>query len=416
MYELKMERNLGVRPWPEPWQYKEWVSNLKTEFARVVAPFGKEVMRWLAGVFQLEGHEHPVPDSALQQSGKVAKASPALRLSTRKAPRAAHCCTMGWSSNGQHGSYGAADGWHSQWWQCSCRYWNAVAKKKCGRCGVKKSWAQYCTQHWEATPDAAQHNHFASEVSGGLAAAQDVTETQTVKDMQNKIKDLDVALNAVPTGGVFTEARNLLEAQKNELKKRITESKPLHLQLESCSGAVTRASKRLETAMNEEARAKAYLLECTASVARAQAEVEEKAIEKRKLELALAASVKESQASQGGCPEQDNCLDKLKTSMETVIAEMSSGAVNQVCIAETRDLMGRLFNGLQMIANQSAAQRLDGVTTPSVLQMLQKCANTSQQQQQPAPMSSPEVERAPTVANANMTLGGAPAPASASGT
>ena len=66
MCELKMERNLSIRPWPEPWQYKDWVANLKIELIRVVAPFGGEVMRWLAVVFQLEDHEQPVPDHLLQ--------------------------------------------------------------------------------------------------------------------------------------------------------------------------------------------------------------------------------------------------------------------------------------------------------------------------------------------------------------
>ena len=68
-----MEKNISVRPWPEPWQYRGWVSSLKTELARLVAPYGKEAMQWLSGVFRLDGDANSVPDEALQHSEEFPK-------------------------------------------------------------------------------------------------------------------------------------------------------------------------------------------------------------------------------------------------------------------------------------------------------------------------------------------------------
>ena len=39
----------------------------------MVAPYGREVMRWLSGVFRLEDSDDPVSDEALQNSGEFPK-------------------------------------------------------------------------------------------------------------------------------------------------------------------------------------------------------------------------------------------------------------------------------------------------------------------------------------------------------
>ena len=50
---------------------------------------------------------------------------------------------------------------------------------------------------------------------------------------------------------------------------------------------------------------------------------------------------------------------------------MSGGNATPAEIDEARELMFRLFSGLQLIANRNATQRPDDVATPSVLHMLQ---------------------------------------------
>ena len=75
---------MQVRPWPEPWQYRDWVSHLKQELARLVAPYGKEVMIWLSGVFRLEDDDNPVPDDALQHSGVFPKLDGLLAVELMK--------------------------------------------------------------------------------------------------------------------------------------------------------------------------------------------------------------------------------------------------------------------------------------------------------------------------------------------
>ena len=69
---------MHLRPWPQVWEYRDWIAHLKTELARMVAPYGRQVMKWLADVFQLEDSAIPVPDEALQQSGESPKPDVAL--------------------------------------------------------------------------------------------------------------------------------------------------------------------------------------------------------------------------------------------------------------------------------------------------------------------------------------------------
>ena len=62
MYELKVEKDMRLHPYPEVWQYRDWIAHLKQELAQMVAPYGREVMQWLSAVFQLEDASNPVPD------------------------------------------------------------------------------------------------------------------------------------------------------------------------------------------------------------------------------------------------------------------------------------------------------------------------------------------------------------------
>ena len=41
IYELKMERNIQLRPWPNPWEWQDWLDHLKQELARMVAPYNR---------------------------------------------------------------------------------------------------------------------------------------------------------------------------------------------------------------------------------------------------------------------------------------------------------------------------------------------------------------------------------------
>ena len=59
-----MHYNLTLGPFPRPWEWREWAIALNTELCRVVAPYGPQVMEWLAKAEDLDG----VPDKDLRQS------------------------------------------------------------------------------------------------------------------------------------------------------------------------------------------------------------------------------------------------------------------------------------------------------------------------------------------------------------
>ena len=44
IYELRMERNLHTRKWPQPWEWPNWLTHLKHELTRMVAPHGRQVL------------------------------------------------------------------------------------------------------------------------------------------------------------------------------------------------------------------------------------------------------------------------------------------------------------------------------------------------------------------------------------
>ena len=64
-----MLNNLALKPWPQPYEWQDWLAHLKTDLARMVAPWGKQCMLWLSKTFMLEDSANPVPDIELEDSG-----------------------------------------------------------------------------------------------------------------------------------------------------------------------------------------------------------------------------------------------------------------------------------------------------------------------------------------------------------
>ena len=174
---------------------------------------------------------------------------------------------------------------------------------------------------------------------------------------------IDATLAAMGPSSVLDAARKELEEKKADLKKQITSSKPLHMQVESCRGAVERSQKRLEHAKQVLQDARQKVTECEAEVNEAETALAEKSGEMARLQAEM---TKVHPPAQCG----NNSLVTLRQSMESVITDMSQGAVQPAAIEETRNLMAQLFGGLQALANTSATAP-QTVNQPSVLQMLQ---------------------------------------------
>ena len=176
-----------------------------------------------------------------------------------------HCArgsSMSWSSSAKGDGALEKEWWGScMWWRCTCTQWNESAKKKCSRCGVKKAWAAVAHQHQgsqvgraavqhQGVPvGRAAHQHQGVPVGHAAHQHQEVqdADVQEEKNLQMQIRDIDVALGSMPQGEAnFVEVRSALEQKKEQLKRSITTSKPLVAQIESCSGAVIRAQRRVE--------------------------------------------------------------------------------------------------------------------------------------------------------------------------
>ena len=69
--QAKLGNSLNIQPFPEPWQWSQWLVDLNTELRRVVAPHGQRVVEWLA-----KCQDPDVSDGSLQHSGE----SPRLDL------------------------------------------------------------------------------------------------------------------------------------------------------------------------------------------------------------------------------------------------------------------------------------------------------------------------------------------------
>ena len=57
---------------------------------------------------------------------------------------------MGWWSQHQVNDAQGDNRWDSNWWYCKCGGWNRGEKKKCNRCGIKKTWG------WEVPPQGPE--------------------------------------------------------------------------------------------------------------------------------------------------------------------------------------------------------------------------------------------------------------------
>ena len=159
---------------------------------------------------------------------------------------------MTWQS-GHTGGRQQDDEWQSSWWQCCvCTSWTLTRKGKCRGCGISKKWgsqsasmvvqSQMASSNVAAGEDAQQRVEDATtEMSHSTSPHHQASTTlpsRSAKDASEAIKQLEIALKAVPAGACFDDTRQSITASICEQKKFITQQKPLGSQLESCRAAV----------------------------------------------------------------------------------------------------------------------------------------------------------------------------------
>lgn len=206
-----------------------------------------------------------------------------------------------------------------QWWACPCGRWNKLAQKQCGQCKIKRSYLEVLTSApmlspWSSrTPASYPHSCYPpselGQVPSVVTVASSTSTTAWEADPKEEIKEVDVALQSLPQTPVFHNARQELLAQKEILKKKIIQSRPLGSQLDSCRGAVERAQRRHS--------------ECMQAVVDAQAAVEQAATDLalKKKELAELEAAVSAEAAHG------NSLDCLTSALSRVMAELKTSPV-----------------------------------------------------------------------------------------
>jgi len=163
-------------------------------------------------------------------------------------------------------------------------------------------------------------------------------------DPREAIRSVDAALQVLPLTPAMDAARAELLRQKEHLKKRIIQSRPLGSQLDSCRAALDRAIKRRS--------------DCVAAVEAAQMRMRraDEDVAGKRAELAeLEAAV----AVESGT-KQPSSLTQLTVALSRVMAELKASPVVPQSITESAEVqMTKLMSDLLLVAQQATA-----VTSP----------------------------------------------------
>ena len=259
------------------------------------------------------------------------------------------------------------------WWQCKCGAWAEPAKKKCQRCGLKKAWATGAATEWTTfiqdgqicSAETAEARRNANAAAARMDAAEEMWSDmaeQNAQQMQEqkpqeRIKEIDALLSSMNGDGATTRAmkQQLLE-QKESAKREVTMSKPLPMQMETCRGAVDRASKRAEAATTEKEKAKDAYEKAVEFEEKMLNDFAMKKLEMQKLEHTVIERARSRPSS--GVGSASNSLEKLRDTMSAVITDMEVGQVEPGTTSEAMALMEQLFNGLSAIATRPRTPQL----------------------------------------------------------
>ena len=228
-----------------------------------------------------------------------------------------------------------------------CSGWTGEAKKKCSKCGCKRTWAQ---QSVAAELDGKQGTNFVG--SRGLEIRQKLEQLQAraaVIEKQStdstpaasnpKVDPLKLTLKICLKMNLMMMFRAVLVDKHRDAVLEATRMKPLGARLDDCEAAVGRAAKRRQEAED---------IIKIAEVVRRNAEDEENKLKAEVLQLQSSAAEK----TYGS----EDSIAQMNASLAKVLSEMKwSQFVEAHAIAEAEKLMESLSVGLSRVA-QSARQ------------------------------------------------------------
>ena len=232
-------------------------------------------------------------------------------------------------------------------WLCKCGQWTYGQKKKCSRCGIKKSWGQTTPNDADSAASTAQWRGGWEQQDwwSGAWSAESGSQQQLQQDSSQTIKQLEQALAALPRDAPNLQtSRKFLEDQLGAAKKAVTQSKPISSQLVSATGAMDRAKAKLHKAEEVAQQASQELLEAQQTVGSLDAEV-------RRLETETAAKD----------PSRNTSVETMIQGLSAVIADMkASGNVNVDTIKRAEVQMQALVEDVCTVAlsaSSSASQQ-----------------------------------------------------------
>ena len=304
----------------------------------------------------------------------------------------------GWSASNKGGSSRWSSS-ESRDWSCKCcNATNWPKHKACWVCGARRSYAEVTSSnkaqlHTSAPAPAPSKalslNDQLAEMMKVLGGAMPSGQGRPIEqpsgmevdqqsgdrhDFVQQLHKVEAALANLPDEAAYKSVREPLMHQAEELKRKITGSRPLGARIDGCRGALERARKRHDAASQGVAMATKILESASTEVTRLEAELKE-------LEASVAAHQQMEQ--------KNTCLDRLQADMKQVVQEMvNSHSVRQEDVADSMKHMETLFQGLVSISQQS---KLAGhaPAPPSVLEML--CGHTNNSTTIPVP-GAPELD------------------------
>lgn len=329
---------------------------------------------------------------------------------------------MAWQSaaNWEH----SADG--QSWWACNiCGGWSWGTAKKCQKCGIKKSYATTGKASNHNNPAAQQepagkieqlvsllkaatmpeHVEMIGSCQHSTAAKPEDTvwiEAKSRSEYSTQIKAIESALEQLPDTEVFSASRATLIAQREDLKRKISNSKPLAARIEGCRGAMERAQRRRQAALEALQLAQATFKEADQHACAKESELKD--MEAEYLASAQKHLVVESQ--------DETCLDALQNNMTRVLKEMESGGkVDQSLIAGAYTQMASLFQGLTTISVQCkehhVSPQMNILSMLGAVPLTAPPPNTSATSSEDVGMASPPKVEAPKNINARAEAAGA---------
>ena len=218
-------------------------------------------------------------------------------------------------------------------WKCShcgTGNWEHYGKqaKQCRVCGCKKSYAQAVQSPWQGSFRGTTPPPSSASWS---PSAQCPDKSQ----LQEDIKALQVALDALPAVDDNLELRTSIATKIAGKKSAITAFKPLGARIDGCRGA-------LERALARKANAEKALGEAQAAILQADQEAVQLAQQLQQLESEV--------ATHGEQREQTDSIEGMTAALSKVISEMkSSPLVAPEILQETEAHMTKLLQGIRTI-------------------------------------------------------------------